>query len=77
MLVLAKCRLSSLYKKAEEYKLIEELAGSSLVGKKYTPCLPYHPLSILLIPCTFSSQGLPLHRVLCMKLSPTCCVRVL
>ena len=43
VLILAKCRLGALYKKPAEYKVINELLGSTLVGEKYTPCLPYVP----------------------------------
>jgi isoleucyl-tRNA synthetase len=39
--ILAECRLSALYKKPEEYELIEKLTGADLVGKTYTPILPY------------------------------------
>lgn len=34
-------RLEALFKKQEEYTIIERLTGRSLEGKKYKPLLPY------------------------------------
>ena len=34
-------RLDALFKKPEEYTIIERIVGRSLEGKKYKPLLPY------------------------------------
>lgn len=35
-------RLEALFKKPEEYTIIERVTGRSLEGKKYKPLLPYY-----------------------------------
>ncbi|MFZ2656939.1 MAG: isoleucine--tRNA ligase [Victivallales bacterium] len=39
--VLAEARLSSCYRKPEDYQIVEKFKGSSLAGKKYVPLFPY------------------------------------
>jgi isoleucyl-tRNA synthetase len=39
--IVAESRISSLYKKEDDYELIDKVLGSSLVGLSYEPILPY------------------------------------
>jgi len=34
-------RLEALFRKTEEYTVLEKMKGSSLVGRKYRPLFPY------------------------------------
>ena len=34
-------RLEALFKKEEEYTILEKMKGSTLVGRKYRPLFPY------------------------------------
>ena len=40
--IIAKDRLSSIYKKADLYEVLAEFLGSDLVGTQYEPLFPYH-----------------------------------
>lgn len=39
--ILAECRITSLYKKKEDYKIVEKIKGSELLGLEYEPLFPY------------------------------------
>ena len=39
--IMLEARLEALFKKVEEYTIIEKMKGSTLVGRKYRPLFPY------------------------------------
>ncbi|MBN8525828.1 MAG: isoleucine--tRNA ligase [Planctomycetes bacterium] len=40
--LVAKDRLAAIYKKPEQYRVLEEVQGKTLVGTRYEPLFPYH-----------------------------------
>lgn len=39
--IMLEARLEALFKKEEEYAILEKMKGSTLVGRKYRPLFPY------------------------------------